>query len=242
MENGEWTATSRIINEYNASGKITLKSDQVWREDFQDWGNRRSIEYTYDAAGNEIESIDTWWDFETLIFSESLRDEREYDQNNNLIQYTYSKALIPGQFFPFSRSTYTYDYDYRGEDIVPTTQGNMLLKNYQERWNADLNDWVFYEESIYEYSPAEIRTLPDLDVNYVCSNVHPNPATNYITFRVVGASTPVRIHLFDANGKALGEEILGDGNTLAVSHLQRGVYFYQLFYNQVREGGKFMIK
>lgn len=242
IEDGEWIRTSRTLYEYNATGKITLDLDQAWQEDFEEWANIQSLEYTYDPADNQITSVETRWDFQTLLFYRSFKYEREFDQNNNLTHYTFSVAAIPGQFFPFSREDYTYDYEYQGEDIIPVGNGNMLIKRYREEWNQDLNDWEFDRESIYEYSPAEIRTPPTLDANYVCVNVHPNPATDYITFRVVGASTLVQVRLLDATGKVVGEEILGEGGIISLSHLQRGVYFYQLMYNGTQRGGKFMVK
>lgn len=245
MEDNQWTYSGRRLYEYNASGEITLEARQAWQEDLQVWANSQTEEYTYDAAGNQLTRILSRWDYQTLLFQQSWKYEREFDQNNNPVQFIFSTANIPGQFFLLNRETYTYNYDYGHEDLVTpngSSYNNMLLNEYVEEWDENLNEWQFETQTTYEYSLAEIRTPPILDVNYVCANVHPNPATDYITFRIVGASTPVRVRLFDVNGKLLNEEPLSEGSTISVSHLQRGVYFYQLFYNGIQRGGKFMVK
>jgi len=246
MENGEWQPTDRTISEYNTSGKTTSNIRQEWQEDFQNWASIEAYEYTYDALGNPDSEIYTFWDPTYLTFSLSRKYEYEYDQNNNLIVSNFFVAYAPEQFFSHTRDRYTYNYDYEYKDLVTSytdhDHKNMLTEWTRERWDSYLGEWEFDFKNTYEYSPAEIRTLPTLDANYVCVNVQPNPATEYIMFRVVGASTSVRVRLFDVNGKALSEDILGEGNILSVSHLQRGVYFYQLMYNGIRRGGKFMVK
>ncbi len=244
-ETGQWLPDTRILNEYDAQGNMTLDLRQGWQADFEDWANLQAVEYTYDAVGNQLSTIETRWNYNTLLFQGSWKDEYQYDQNNNITQYTYAQAAIPGQFIPSTRYTYTYDYDYTQEDLVQPyniTFNNKITRILRESWNVDNNEWQFANQSNYEYTSEEIRTLPVLDVNYVCSNVHPNPATDFINFRVVGASTAVRVRLFDTNGKWLGEQLLNDNHTISVSHLQRGVYFYQLLYNGIQRSGKFMVK
>jgi len=246
IENNVWQPIRRTIYEYNALDKITLRAEQNWQEDFQDWANIQADEYTYDAVGNKLTETYTRWDQQTLSFQESRRYEYQYDHNNNLVEYIFELGGAIGQYFPYVRDIYTYNYDYEYDDLVTSYIGdihnNMLIGKTRERWSGDLNEWAFEFNETYEYTPTEIRLSPILDVNYVCVSVHPNPATDYIIFRAVGASTPVRVRLFDAIGKAVGEEILGEGNAISVSHLQRGVYFYQLLYNGIQQGGKFMVK
>lgn len=241
----DWIPSTRVIKEYNVLGKMTLEAEQRWQEDTQIWESIKTVEYTYDSVGNQLSRIYTLSNSQNFTFNEGTKHEYEYDENNNVILYTSYYAEEPEQFIPHGRISYTYNNDYAYEDLITFEDydyKNMLIERNAELWNSTINDWEFNVKYTYQYSPMEINPLPELGVDYVCINTYPNPATDYITFSVVGTSTPVRIRLFEATGKLIGEQMLNDDNTISTNNLQRGVYFYQLLYNGIQQGGKFMIK
>ncbi|MDP1623332.1 MAG: T9SS type A sorting domain-containing protein [Bacteroidales bacterium] len=76
--------------------------------------------------------------------------------------------------------------------------------------------------------------------------IFPNPATNYITFRL-GVAFPDRntkITLYDLFGKPVAEEVLLPGHTkitLDTRNLSPGIYFYGVVQNNRRQNGKILI-
>ena len=109
----------------------------------------------------------------------------------------------------------------------------------------------------YTYDPGFVDTTfvtarfkstntPDIgfeEVNQISLNVYPNPASNILILQTDANLKDATMYIYNSHGQQLRATQLNEGNTLDVSDLSNGMYFYQLANGtKLLHHGKFIIK
>lgn len=87
---------------------------------------------------------------------------------------------------------------------------------------------------------------PDIgfeEVNQISLKVYPNPASNILILKTDVSLNDATMYIYNAQGQQIRATNLNGGNTLDVSDLTNGIYFYQLANGtKLLHHGKFIIK
>lgn len=79
---------------------------------------------------------------------------------------------------------------------------------------------------VYGYNPPWPSRIHEVETNGNEITLYPNPAINQFT--VSGLRYPTEISLFDITGRRVLSQIIRQGESVAVSHLPKGLYLWQV--------------
>jgi len=253
----QWKANSKNEYSYREDGKISQK---ILFDKFglPDWIEKRKIDYIYDENGNKIQEI-AYSFSEKRNWIEITKYEYSYDADNNMNEYIiYSwqdNSWAQREKFTWDTSpTFIYDdlilpYFDNGEAMIDDgihlyPMGNIkaffnnMLKGYQSfKWLN--NSWIPISQSSFQYS----QFLLGIEVlSKKVIKIFPNPASKYIVLETKDNAQPIKVKIFDINGKlCLTKELTFDGK-ISISNFKSGMYFYQLINDKGLIKGKLMIQ
>jgi len=106
--------------------------------------------------------------------------------------------------------------------------------------NAETNELELNVRNTYYYTDG---SLPESASNFDKTEitVYPNPASTFINFRL-NDNSPAQIEIFNLQGTKVISERLSGEKQLSVSHLNKGVYIYNIIQNNKFYKGKMIVK
>ncbi len=222
----QWTNANQDTLIYNANGVLIEFVREKWDEDVLQFVDENEDEYIYDTYGNRIEKIRSiWWQGQ---WRRQYQRKSTYDN-----AYSYNELILPHQpqinIFPY----FMYDSTYTKVGF----KHKMVFGSVQ-RWAN--NQWNDEGIANYYYSEQQLPTtiIKPRETNVV---IYPNPSSNFIIFDLENP-TSTTVELYDTQGKLICTQSLSADKKLAVGHLPKGVYFYQLQDTNKRYSGKIVVK
>ncbi len=231
---------------YDVNNNLIEEIGEGYEEDIGSFQNTVRRTYSYDANNRLIERLISFWDIYSLTwFAPSNKTEYSYDSDNNRMlahyfEWDFNQSVWVNDF----RYFYAYDNTLNYNDLfLPNgfTEPEFKHKRdtyLEEAWNVTTEQWNTSERGTYYYSGdvLNIENIVEAGIQ-----VFPNPAQEYVVFDLANSSKPARIELYDAQGKLADNQVLTN-NQIVISHLNSGVYFYQLFHAGEQYGGRLVVK
>jgi hypothetical protein len=248
-DDGIWIEVDKYEYTYD-NGNIVLLLNQEWNFDTENanWTNLEKYNYTYNASAPQIielastwDAIDSEWDpLETIDF--------HFDNNGNP---TIELSDYVVNSWPYSRYTYSYDtsisYDtIDGPPIIsfdPDYKSEIINKplNYLYEEYDNINEvWMNVEKETYVYSDDNTTDISDFNKNLLV--VYPNPASNFVNFKISGTDiNKVVLSVSNLQGQLVLNQPILTQESIDVSQIPDGLYVYKLELNQKTVCGKIII-
>lgn len=249
------------IYEYNEQNKLMLEKQLLKEENNGSWVNTRKTVYTYDDEMNMLEESSYDWNALDIEWDIYLKKAYAYAENANLTEFAYYEGRYTDDLIPQYKYTYEYNISFSFEDLVlPSLEKSynsglglghsslyydsienkhMKTSHSLYGWNVNDQEWKLNNNSHYYYSDKFIDGVQDNIDNEII--VYPNPASEFIVFETQDASYPIKVIIYDMQGKTVLEKDLSDSK-LSIKGMNSGMYCYQILYDAQIINGKFIVE
>ena len=228
----QWDSTHHLMQGYDNNGNENLRI--YYNYTSGSWQESTKYEYFFNASNFKTSSRFYKWDGQWSILTRVFITP---DANNNILTYTLD-VWDNNQWNPAIRYTNLFDLNYTVNDLVTPywyTDNNMWVNRLSEQFTGGV--WVKSYSSLMFYSPQTISSISNPDMIEV--NVYPNPATNLVNIQLPISGNTRTIEIYDMKGALVLKQTL-NGNTLDISTLKKGAYYFMIPDNQKSYSGKLM--
>jgi len=248
FNNSQWVNHSKTENTYDTYGNNTLIIKYLWDANNDVWVNNQKSEITYNTEGQRTQIIFSSWDINSNTWGLLEKRTYTYDSFGNPdIEIDETWNANNNIWVNYRKTNYTFNNDYTVDDLLlPTFYSgiypyhNMITASVQYYWNENINDWLGNEQEIFIYSEHHINGIQDMQASAL--KVYPNPATDVIYFDLNNSSATATVELFDVQGRKIISEQFTGSTRLSVGRLSKGLYIYQIQYENKTQTGKILIR
>lgn len=143
-----WKNDQKRFYTYSPEGWLEFEVAYSWED--TTWVYSWMNEYTYDAAGNQIERLNSWWG--NQMWNNSMLDEYSYNGQGLLMEHIYSYWMTPGGWHQSGKYIYTYNANQQ------------VTEELSFEWNGQ---WDYYSKVEWFYTAA-------LDIDYQIFSYYDN--------------------------------------------------------------------
>jgi hypothetical protein len=220
-QSGEWELVRKDVCEYNDNGRLTVKSFFHWDEMSNDWAGNYRDRYVYDADGNVAEFYDDDWNEDT--------GEWEFD---------YMSSLTFDNSYAFNDLVLPFELDEESQEEGVNLFSHMITEAVSSEYNG--NSWDIDETVNLYYSSIELGIGEN---QMISATVYPNPASDYVSFRLEEGPQKMQVEILDMFGKVVLSQLISNGGKVSVGSLKPSIYFYRLIDgNRVFSSGKLSVQ
>ncbi len=252
LQTEDWIKSSKNDYTYIPTGKqhyiyhsVYNQELSVWEEDEYTW-----YLYTYSYAQLISKTVfhkydEEWKRHEMEAYS---RGDRGEINGNKTVVWDYSEEQ-PN--FDVMQSQFKYDYEMSSDEVLfpyyfrnpeALFYHHKIIHNNLYKKEEESTDMVQYRHEDYFYSTLGKSTgiIKEL---FNTIKVYPNPASDFITIEGLEKNQQFYVELYNVTGsKVLEKQINTTIETLNVSFLRPGIYFYSVVMNNQKQSGKIIIK
>jgi len=249
--------------EYVYNGRVEEVIQYSWNSTKSDWQTHFKTKHIYDGLGNVKKTQIEKWDIKIGRWINFKKDEYEYTGTRDLLSKEHSFWSLgnsidaKGKWEPAEKLVNTYEnesqltqsafykWNKTDEAWIDAHKKEYYQHNAQGRasksglfyWNPAGKVWIKGFQSMYKWSSKPALALASNDLK-----VYPNPTDDVITFDIDKGKKPIRVQLFDMEGKEVLSQILGANGQVKVGHFSEAMYLYKLQKDGVTYTGKFSVK
>lgn len=247
FDNDVWENFERFVVTNN-NGQKEEAIYQSFDTENVNWTNLEKYNYTYNASAPQIIELASTWDAIDSEWDPLETIDYHFDNNGNP---TVELSDYVVNSWPYSKYTYSYDtsilYDtIDGPPIIsfdPDYNSEIVNKplDYIYEEYDNINEvWMNVEKETYVYSDDNTTNISDLNKNLLV--VYPNPASNFVNFKISGTDiNKADLSVSNLQGQlVLSQPILAE-ETIDISQIPNGLYVYKLELNQKSVSGKIII-
>ena len=189
-ENNQWVESHKIEYVYNSNQQLEFYTYYIWDSSNRIWKPRRRKQFTYDSAGNTIETIKKTFDTNSNSWNNVLRVTFQYD-NNNLLTESITYDDINGTWVYHIKKENTYDsnqnlmekvtYLWQSSDTLwqnfekienTYNTNNQLTREVSWNWDTNNNEWYPDERTDTDFDSYDNISTENY---YDWNNSHWNP-------------------------------------------------------------------
>jgi len=208
------------------------------------WEPQMLTKYTYNDDGTIYDKkfYKTFWEGDWITEEQSIHKYNNDGSIDELIVYDIADGKTPE---PILEITYKYDFQVRmdevrlpwffrrGNDPSPANPLLLSIKSINEIRGTLIN------EDIYHYSSLDNSRTTE-SYNELVFKLSPNPATEHIRLSYDPSLGTVDLQLYNSQGILVRKAQLLAEETIDVSWLERGVYYYMIKGKTVSGAGRFV--
>lgn len=237
--NEEWINYQTFLYEYNNAGSVTSVVLQNWNANQIEWVDQSIHEYEYNNSNWLIEHKYRYWNTNQNAWIHSSRFTYQVDDfGNRLESIRYIWIQQSNSWQENSKIVRNVNYDYLTDNLaipsLPVLYHPFNLGGIHKISNENLyayspesNNWIYIEPYHYHYSEIQLTSVEELEISDVL--IYPNPTSDKILVSFDGfPDSNLNIQLYDINGRVVLAGIIQSGETIDLSHLAPGAYFYLL--------------
>lgn len=216
-ENANWANLEKFNYTYNASAPQIIELTSTWNAIDSEWDPLETIDFHFDNNGNP-----------TIELSDYVVNSWPY------LRYTYSYDTSISYDTIDGPPIISFDPDYKSEIV------NKPLDYLYEEYDNINEVWFNVEKETYVYSDDDTTDISKLNKNTLV--IYPNPASDYINFRVTSTDiSKANLSVTNLQGQlVLSQPILAQ-ESIDISQVPNGLYVYKLELNQKSVSGKIII-
>ena len=102
----------------------------------------------------------------------------------------------------------------------------MATALYQDAWSNSLNDWAEEGKVVIYYSLNEFSATDKIQIDVPA--IFPNPVVDFMSVRLPESLGNANLKIFDLQGRKIHEVSLTGAMSIDMTHMIKGVYFYQI--------------
>jgi hypothetical protein len=227
-DNGALAVSEIMKYGYDENGFRVSFLEVIRPDSVTGWINNYRSEYTNDATGNLILSVQYYWNEITGEWLANIKESYDYDAAGHVTLY---KEYLNNDSPVNWDSTLIIEqtYDEYGNLKVETFHGKSAFTGV---WNVSRNI-NFY--SVYDIT--QVPSIPDPPVS-----VYPNPASEYILFDLEGSPESAIVEMFNSQGRQVLKRRIFGSEPVTVNQLAKGIYMYTVTYGKKIYSGKVLIQ
>lgn len=217
VQSGTWLPSYKEDEEYE-NNRLTRWIYSTWTASSATWSTQERGEYEYDSFGNRILSLGYLYDSATDQWKNNFK--RAYSFNTSVLM---SEVYLP---------YWMWISDFEVNEFT----GSLL-----SRWVDSLSSWVPASRSTYEFTDIAGSGIQ----NQLQSSlrVYPNPATERILIESDQSLESASFELYDIQGKKILTRVLsGSTNSIPISTVARGSYYFRIVKGQSCQSGRVVIR
>ena len=219
----DYNTTLKVKMVYNNEGVLVRRDDYYWVETIHTWFKVAKQEFHYDEYGN-VQKIMSYSKIQgdTITFTMNEVGKKEFQYNND---YSYVDLIIP----------YSYISGYL--DMNNKMYFNHMLTYSVSYVKTAEKEWEKSNEANYYYSTGNFSKVDENKFQNI--KVYPNPVNDEFTIYLPSNGT-YNLNVFDITGKLIMSRPVKNSESVNVSDLSGGIYFYKVSKNGKTFGGKFV--
>lgn len=240
----QWANDSKSEFSYNEEGKISGMIESEWDNADSLWLNSSKQEYIYDTYQNLFQFVVFQVDTTSSNWYPVSKNEFSYDLNNKEILMEYYELNKDGELVILNKEESVYDTF--GNVVLKTVysldaESGEFIKSDDSRYSYNETGDKLIEEAIsyyYDGIPFVLKTAYYYSIHVVNSIrtakdfesksplVYPNPFSSQVSFLL--NNNRYNLELFDAQGRKVLSTCVQNSETIDLTNLAPGVYFYNL--------------
>jgi len=228
----DWQTHFKTKHVYDTFGNVKTTQIEKWDIKIGRCINFKKYEYAYNSEHKLLNSINSFWTLGNSLDAKGkwVLDEKKantYENENQLTQSTFYKWSKTKEAWLDTHKKEYYQHNAKGQ----------AGKSALFYWNPTEKVWIKGFKNTYNLSVKSALALVSNDLK-----VYPNPTDDLITFDIEKGEKPIRVQLFDMEGKEVLSQILGVNGQIKVGHFSEAMYLYKLQRDGVTYTGKFSVK
>lgn len=224
----------KYVNTYNASGQI--ESQSMYFVDGEDELLFYQTDYTYDANGRLIESIDWGLSFISFMLEKQAQSVYEYNAAGDVSVEIYSE-WDGNKWVHDYKDEFSYNNTNFSEIAFPsfipmfhmgegTSQSfNKVITMVKTSIMIE-GSWVHSETTTFHYSDDPSLNIQNKEG--ILISVYPNPVTETVTLRWENSYEPLELEIYQISGSRVKAVQAISGEPVSLAGLQSGVYLFKL--------------
>ncbi len=220
-----WIPISKYQYSYNKNGDQLKFTGYYWNKESKDWLYFYHYEYTYDNNNNVVLFVDSYWDGDLLKWIPHSMTELDYDEEARVkLVFYYRWKQNLEKWLSYYKADYTY-YENKTDYI-------------ESVWEDSKAQWEPYYKSTKYFSDLEVYSTDIIQPELV--KLYPNPVSEMLSFDFMGEVDESVFEVFNLNGDKILSRKVNETESVNMDILSRGMYFYILYFDGVKQSGKFV--
>lgn len=218
-----WENAYKEAYTHNGQNLLIEQNRHVWDNIGSLWLPSKS-KYIYQYNNNESIGQSEYYRWIDSTLSWGIDSRFIYTRNEN---YTAQDIILPyhSYLFSFRFSSVYYPHPYHNMDVISVIFNDMLLSEESQRWNSASGVWnPSYNVRNYYYSDHTASIAQDEKKSI---SVFPNPASDWLSFKINDNANALRFSLFDISGRKI-MDVQPTTSTISLENINSGMYLYRI--------------
>jgi hypothetical protein len=217
-----WVNAYKEAFTHNLQNQLTEQNRHNWDTLTSTWlPSKNKYTFQYNINGSVTESQQFRWIDSTSTWDTTYRSIHTRNEN-----YTAQDIILPyhSYFFGYYYESAMFLHPYHDRNLMNYLFNDMLLHDETKRWMPNDTLWKTIDEFIYYYSDhtANIKTEEKTNIR-----VFPNPATDWLSFKINDNERVLRFSLFDISGRKI-MDVQPTTSTISLENINSGMYLYRI--------------
>ncbi len=244
----QYVYIDRYETTFDSNGNPLSLIYSQWDEESETWLPSFKEDEEYDNC-----RIVRWfyytWDVSATNWVPQERGENQFDSFGNRIEslgYFYDN--VNAQWVNNFKRTYTFNTSFLVNELfkpywmwASSFEVNELTGSLLSRWVDSLSTWAPVSRSTYDYSDIGGSGIQEELQSSL--RIYPNPATDHILIESDQLLESASLELYDIQGRKILSRVLSDNvNTIPISTLARGSYYYRIVIGKLCQTGHVLVR
>jgi uncharacterized protein YkuJ len=226
-----WYTNSKSEYTFDENGNNIVQVYNSWNSDSSRWEVAMKSESYFDSNGNDTLDIGYYSRDTTTVLKPWFKQFHSYDAYGNWsMEIMYEWNETDSLWNEMNKAEYNFDNSYTSDDLYYPYYFNLVFKHkiIEAISYENINSIMVlsYRSTCY-YSDPESTSTPFISAEKSI-NVYPNPASDFVTFKLNGNENDFSIELFDYQGRKVISQMAQSGISFSVQNLAAGMYVYKL--------------
>ncbi len=205
-DSGQWILFGKLEFVYDSNNILVLISLFDWDDNLEDWIGDYKAEYIYDFNENVVESNEYVWNETSGEWEYDIQNDLSYDNS-----FSYDDLVLPSEIKEDSQMWGVNFYNHMLTNLISSYYNDTLLEDQEK-------------VELY-YSSIEVGIGEN---QMISATVYPNPATDYVSFRLDEGPRKMQVEIIDMFGKVVLSQQISNTEQISVQQLKPALYFYRL--------------
>lgn len=238
-----WKSSTWYQYTINALGQRIETNSFYYDLVTEDWVANRRFEFSFDESGNLVDRTTT--NINGVIETPGTFIQYNFDENSTLVSFeNFSWDEESADWEPTNQQVYHHDHTVAGTDLqlpwfdLNEEEFNRKLDLVDRYAYVDGNVQLVRKIHHFYQDITEASGVSERQLNVV---VYPNPASDKIVFELPEKLDEVSIELYDATASLIIRKQLPLNNSLDLTTLVQGTYFYKIISEDQFASGQFSV-
>ncbi len=185
--NGDIVNFQRTLYQYDGNARLSQELLQfLCYETLDNWAGHHKTNFTYDAGGNLLETLEYNWSNLDLDWHANVFTHNSYDADGNLLSQTIQRSQAQGEKSWVARQYGTQSFSWQGN----------LLQHLNFQWDGSNNQWKIQDETAYAYNDDGLLAEKTLQISQCAESLY-NSAKHTFGYDETGRVNDSKVYSWD---------------------------------------------